>query len=347
MGLFLTLARAIGTALFARGDLVFENLALRQQLAMLKREHPRPRATVLDRAFWVALSTIWRNWADALIVVKPETVVKWHREAFKHFWAFISRPKAERGRPRIERDVRATILRLAEENPTWGAPRIHGELRKLGFHVSERTVARYLPRRKRDPDKIARWMAFLRNHREAIAAMDFLVIPTVAFRLLYCLIIIEHGRRRVVHFAVSEHPWAQWVVNTIRQAFPYDTAPRHLIFDRDSIFNERVVAAIKGMRTKPTRTAYQSPWQNPVVERFNGTLRRELLDHVIVFDEDHLCRLIWDFLAYYHADRTQLGLEKDCPESRAVTPRPEGQAVLVAEKRVGGVHHRYRWQKTG
>ena len=175
--------------------------------------------------------------------------------------------------------------------------------------------------------------------------MDFLVVPTVTFRLLYCLIIVDHARRRVRHFNVTEHPSAEWVVLQIRQAFPYATAPRHLIFDRDSIFNERVVGAIRGMGTKPARTAFQAPWQNPIAERLVGTLRRDLLDHVVVFGAHHLCRLMSEFIGYYHGDRTHLGLDKDCPITRPVTPRPEGDVELVSLPRVGGIHHRYEWRK--
>lgn len=344
MGVLGSLACAVGKAIFDREELVLENLALRQQLAMLKREHPRPRATVLDRAFWVALSRTWCNWANALVVVQPATVVRWHREAFRRFWTWISRPRGERGQPRVAADVREAIRRLAEENPSWGAPRIHGELVKLGFDVSERTVARYMPKRPPDPDKIRRWMAFLRNHKDGIAAMDFLVVPTVTFRLLYCLVFIEHGRRRVLHFNVTEHPTAAWVVQQIREAFPYDTAPKHLIFDRDSTFCERVVASIKGMGIEPCRTAFQTPWQNPICERFNGTLRRDLLDHVVVFGQDHLRKLVREFLGYYHGSRTHLGLDKDCPEPRAITPRQSPDAVLHSVPQVGGLHHRYEWR---
>jgi len=203
----------------SRRDLGLEILALRQQLAVLKRQHPRPHLRRRDRLFWVALSSIWHRWSDALIVVKPETVVGWHRAGFRLYWRFRSR--VSQGRRRINSEIRAAIDLMTKENPSWGAPRVHGELLKLGFDVSERTVSRYLARRKPSSDDARQnWLAFLSNHREAIAAMDFFTVPTLTFRLLYCFFVIDHNRRRILHFNVTAHPTAEWVCQQLREVFP-------------------------------------------------------------------------------------------------------------------------------
>ncbi len=234
---------------------------------------------------------------------------------------------------------------MANENG-WGAPRIHGELVKLGFRVSERTVSRYMRQHRRRPERRQNWLTFLRNHREVIVAMDFFVVPTATFRLLYVWFAIRHSRREIVHWCVTESPTAPWVVQQLREAFPFDEAgrgSRYLVFDRDTIFSSEVVAAVASMAIEPTRTSYQSPWQNGVAERFVGTVRRELLDHAIVLDDRHLRRLLNEYLAYYHEDRTHLGVDKDAPLARGVEPRPNGAAAVHARPRVGGLHHRYSW----
>ena len=227
----------------------------------------------------------------------------------------------------------------------WGAPRIHGELMKLGFVVSEITVSRYMPRRPADPDQLKRWVAFLRNHKDAIAAMDFFTVPTTSLKVLYVFFVIEHGRRRVLHVNATLNPTAAWVIQQLREAFPYDTARRYLIFDRDAIFNPAVVDAIRAMGIKPKRIAYRSPWQNPVAERWIGSCRREVLEHVVIFGRRHLVRLIRCYLSYYHEDRCHLGLSKDTPHERPVTSRPSCTAKVVALPRVGGLHHRYAWRE--
>jgi putative transposase len=228
---------------------------------------------------------------------------------------------------------------------SWGAPRIHGELLKLGFVVSEATVSRYMPRRPAEPEKLQTWLTFLRNHQEAIAAMDFFTVPTVQLRVLYGFVVLDHGRRRVLHVATTFNPTARWVVQQLREAFPYDTAPRYLLFDRDSIFSQAVVEFVKTIGSEPVRTAYRSPWQNPFVERWIGSCRRDLLDHVVVLNEEHLLRLLREYVAYYHHDRTHLGLEKDAPITRSVAARRSSRAQVAALPRVGGLHRRYVWRQ--
>jgi putative transposase len=337
LGLF---ARAITAALRPRTHLVLENLALRQQLATLKRIRPRPRISRTDRLFWVLLRRLWSGWSDALIIVKPETVVRWHRAGFRAYWRWKSRKP---GRPRIDREVRDLIRQMAAEN-RWGAPRIHAELAKLGFKVSERTVSRYLPKRAADPDTINRWKIFLSNHREVLAGMDFFTVPTVTFRVLYVFFVIHHDRRRILHANVTDHPTAVWLMQQLREAFPFDAAPRYLVFDRDSKYSADVVGLIKTAGISPVRTSFRSPWQNGVAERWVETCRREILDHVIVANDNHLRRLLRDYLDYYHQDRCHLSLAKDAPDHRFVEPRSSTTAKVVAIPRLGGLVHRYAWR---
>jgi transposase InsO family protein len=230
---------------------------------------------------------------------------------------------------------------MVVENPTWGAPRIHGELRMLGFDISERTVLRWMRRAPRNPEPAKRWAAFLSNHREAIAAMDLFTVPTLRFGVLYCFFVIAHDRRRILHFNVTRHPTSVWVSQQLREAFPYDTAPKYLIHDRDAIFNVEVVETMKAIGIKPVRTSFKSPWQNGIAERFVGRCRRDLLDHVIVLDERHLKRLMRDYVRYFHEDRTHLGLSKDTPAGRMKESNPSASCGVVAWPRLGGLHHRY------
>ncbi len=313
---------------------------MRQQVAVLKRRHPRPRLNRLDRLFWVALRRFWPRCMEALILVKPETVVGWHRAGFRLYWHLRSRG----GGRKISGDVFEVVRRMARDNPSWGAPRIHGELLKLGFDISERTVSRYLARRlPRRGDAAKNWIAFLRNHREAIAAIDFFTVPTVTFRLLYCFFAIDHGRRKILHFNVTAHPTAEWVVQQLRQTFSDSDRHRYVILDRDSKFSAEVIGFLRSSGIKPVRTSVRSPWQNGLAERWVGSARRDCFDHVIALDEAHVRRLAREYVAYYHADRTHDGLGKDTPSGRAVEVKPVG-AELLSLLRVGGLHHRYTWR---
>jgi len=333
-GVFLRLFRA-------RRNLLLENLALRQQLAALKRRHPRLRLAAFDRLFWVLARQFWSGWKQALIIASPETVVRWHRSGFALYWRAISQARRVIGRKRISKEVRDLIFRMVAENPTWGAPRIHGELLMLGFEVSERTVSRWMRRAPRDPEPAKRWMAFLRNHREAIAAMDFFTVPTITFGVLYCLFVISHARRRILHFNVTNHPTTLWIVQQLQEAFPFESAPRFLIFDRDAKCGLEVPAAVRSLNMRPVRTWFESPWQNGVAERWVESCRRDLLDHVIVLNERHLKRLLSDYVRYYHEDRTHLGLGKDTPDWRVAASGAPGENKIISLPRLGGLHHRY------
>jgi putative transposase len=275
-------------ALFrSRREQVIVELALRQQLAVYVQRRPRPRLSHLDRAFWIALSRLWPRWRRALVLVRPETVIRWHREGFRRYWRSISVPGP--GRPPISEDTRQLIVRMATEND-WRARKIQAELSKLGIRVSLATISRYLPRAKPDPDLHQRWITFLRNHRDGIAAMDFFFVPTVRFQLLYVWFAIDHARRRVLHFNVTPNPTAPWVLQQLREAFPDEPGHRFLIFDNDAIFSAEVARSIAGFGIRPRRTALE--WQNGTAERFVGTVRRELLDHVVVLNDRHLTRLL-------------------------------------------------------
>ena len=228
-------------------SLLLENLALRQQLAVFKRKHPRPRIGLSDRVFWVVARRFWSNWKHSLLLVTPDTVVRWHRAGFRFYWRLICRSERRTGGKKIPKEVRDLIFQKVAENPTWGAPRIHGELRMLGFDVSERTISRWLRRAPRNPEPAKGWLAFLHNHREAIAAMDFFSVPTLTLNLLYCFFIISHDRRKILHFNVTQHPTSNWIIQQLREAFPYQSAPRFLL-DHDQTYGLEVPAAIRSMK---------------------------------------------------------------------------------------------------
>ena len=339
--MFATIRLFLGTIsrLFcSRRSLLLENLALRQQLAMLRRRHPRPRLNVLDKWFWVTAQRVWFEWENSLIVVTPETVVRWHRAGFRLYRRLISRGRKPEGRKKIAKEIRDLIFRMVAENPTWGAPRIHGELLMLGFDIAERSISRWMRKAPRDPEPARRWLAFLHNHREAIAAMDFFTVPSITFGMLYCFFVIGHDRRKILHLGVTKHPTSMWAVEQLRQTFPFDSAPRFLIFDRDAKYGLEVPIAIRSMKIDPVQTSYQSPWQNGIAERWVESCRRDLLDHVIAINEGHLKRLVAEYIRYYHEDRTHLGLEKETPGVRI---RAAAAGGVVSRERLGGLHHRY------
>jgi putative transposase len=319
-----------------RRDLALENLALRQQLGVFKRKKRAPRLKRKDRLFWVILSRIWPRWQKVLHLIKADTVVGWQRQGFRIYWARISRRKSAGRRP-VSSEVRALIRKMSQANPYWGAPRIHGELLKLGIEISERSVSRLLPKDRKPPSQT--WKTFLNNHLKDLVSIDFFTVPSVTFRVLFVFVVLSHYRRRVVYFNVTEHPTARWTGQQIVAAFPEDTAPRYLLRDQDKIYGEEFCDRVRGMEIEEILTTAQSPWQSPFVERLIGSIRRDCLDHVIVLGERHLKRILKSYFAYYHRSRTHLSLDKDAPESRAVQPPQFGTVVEFPE--VGGLHHRY------
>ena len=309
---------------------------------MLKRKRPRPPLNSTDRLFWTTLRRFWSRWTEVLVIVKPDTVIGWHRAGFRLYWRWRSRPRD--GRPKITTEIRVLIRRLAEENPDWGVPRIHGELQKLGFVICERSVARYLRRTHHRGDPAKQWLAFLHNHREVIVAFDFFTVPTVSFQVLYCFFVIEHGRRKILHFNVTPHPTAEWVVQQLRETFSEAGPYRYAIFDRDAKFDSAVVAFLQATGLEPKQTSAQAPWQNGVAERWVGSCRREILDHVIALNEPHLRRLIREYVGYHCQDRIHDALEKDAPNRRPIEAKPSPTALVASSPRLGGLHHRYCWQ---
>jgi len=314
---------------------VVENLALRQQLSIYKRKQKRPRLAGCDRWFWIGLSLLWKDWRRALVVVHPDTVVRWQRERIRRYWARLSKRSGRTGRPGISLEIRTLIRRLAEANPLWRAPRIHGELQKLGIEVSERTVSRVLRTLQRPPSQT--WKTFLQNHLEEIVAVDFFTVPTIRLRVLFVFLVIEHQRRRVLHFGITEHPTSEWAAQQVVEAFSDRDAKHYLIRDRDSIYGHEFRRRLQALSMKEVVIASRSPWQNAYAERLIASIRRECLDHVVVLSQRHLRRLLKSYFVYYHRSRTHLALAKDAPEPRAIMRRGE----IIAIPQVGGLHHRY------
>ena len=329
------IARALALACRGHRELVLENIALRQQLRALQRTGRCAHLQKQDRLFWVLLASTWRSWRTALVLVQPETVLRWHRDWLRRRWTRRSR-RTRRGAPTVHREIRALVAAMATANPLWGAPRIHGELGKLGLDVSERTVSRLLARRRRPPSHT--WRTFLNNHLATMVSMDFFTVSTLTGRVLFVLVLLSHERRRIVHVNVTEHPTATWTAQQVVDAFPDNLTPRWLLRDRDSIYSEAFRRRVAGMGIEEVVSSPLSPWQSPYVERLIGSIRRECLDHVVILGQTHLRRVLRAYIAYYHRSRTHLGLDKDTPEARPVCP-PSGKLVAIPE--VGGLHHRY------
>lgn len=328
------IVRTLWSVLHTHRVLATENLVLRQQLAVLKQRHPRPRLTDADRLFWVALSATWSDWREALHIVQPETVVRWHRQGFRYYWRWKSR---HRGRPKVDPQVRDLIRRMCRANPLWGAPRIHGELLKLGIEVSEATVSKYMVKRRGPPSQT--WRTFLDNHGKEIIALDFFTVPAATFRILFVLIILSHDRRRILHVNVTAHPTAAWTARQLQEACGSDEIPRYLLRDRDAFYGEHFHRQAAALRIKEVTTAPRSPWQNPYAERMIRSIRRDCLNHMIIVGERHLKRILSSYVDYYHDARTHLSLAKDAPAGRAVQPTEKGRVVEL--KQVGGLHHFY------
>ena len=332
---FLTQLLLVIRSWFARrARLAAENLILRQQLIVLRRQQPkRMRLWNIDRLLMVWLYRLYPSLLDAIIIVQPETVIRWHQRGFRAYWRWKSRHLG--GRPRIDSEIRALIRRMNRENPLWGAPRIHGELLMLGIEVAESTVGRYMIRRRRPPSQ--GWKTFLRNHIDGIASLDLFVVRAISFKLLYGLVILRHARRRLMSIGVTDNPTAEWIAGQVVDAFPWDEAPRHLLRDRDGAFGPAYTRRIRAMRIRDHPTAPRSPWQNGHVERLIGSIRRESLDHLIVFDEAQLRRVLRNYASYYNQVRTHLSLEKNAPDFRI--PQKLGRVAGISI--LGGLHHQY------
>jgi len=320
----------------SRASLQVEILALQHQLAVYHRSIRRPRVCPSDRIFWSWLSRGWSRWREVVVFVQPATVIAWQRQRFREHWARLSRT-GRPGRPAITKEVRELIREVSGANPRWGSPRIQGELRKLGIAVAKSTIEKYRVRLRRPPSPS--WRAFLKNHLTELVALDFFTVPTVGFKVLFVLIVLAHERRRVVHFNVTEHPTAQWTAQQLVEAFPWGTAPKYLLRDRDAVYGDWFQRRIRNLGFDQILAAPRSPWQNAYVQRLIGSIRRECLDHVMIVSDNHLWRLLASYFQYYHRWRTHLSLAMDCPEPRPVLPPDQGAVVEVPE--VGGLHHHY------
>ena len=337
MRLITALWLALRVGVTSRAALIAENLARRHQLSILQRSAKRPQLRPLDRLFWVWLSRLWPAWRSVVTIFQPETVLKWHQQGFKLYWRWLCKPRTS-GRPLIDKEICDLIRRMSYDNPDWGAPRILSELLLLGYTVSETTVAKYMPRTRKPPCQP--WRTFLANHIPDIVAIDFFTVPTLMFGVLYGFVVLRHEQRQVVHFNVTRHPTAEWTAQQIVEAFPFDEAPRYLLRDRDNIYGAYFQQRVKNMGIEEVLIAPQSPWQNPYAERLIGTLRRELLDRVIVLNEAHLRRLMTSYLEYYHRVRPHLSWERNAPIPRPIQGPSEGK--VIAMPHVGGLYQSYR-----
>ena len=324
----------IGDCFRSQEQLRAENTALRHQLNVLCRKiSKRPQLSGSDKALFVWLYRFFPRILGAIRIIQPETVIGWHRAGFRAWWRWKSRNRG--GRPKVDRDLRDLIRQICEENPLWGAPRIHGELLKLGFTVAQSTVSKYMLRGRRPPSQ--GWKTFLHNHADDIAAVDFLVVPTLTFERLFAFVVLGVGRRTILWIGVTTNPTAQWLARQITEAFPWDSAPNYIIRDNDGAYGDVFKRRVNAMGIRERPTSPRSPWQNGYVERAIGSIRRECLDHVIVRDEAHLRRVLGAYSLYYNTTRTHLGLGKDSPNRRAVQHRGR----IVTTDVLGGLHHQY------
>ena len=334
IGLFCFVLAVLASPFKSKLRLEAENAVLRHQLIILRRRlHGRLRLTNHDRWFFIQLYRWFPAILRVLTIMRPETLVRWHRAGFRRYWRWKSRRR--RGRPPVETELRALIRRMSIENPLWGAPRIHGELLKLGFEVAQSSVAKYIVKRRVPPSQ--GWRTFLRNHAPDIAAMDLFVVPTIGFDLLYALVIVRLDRRDLVWINVTTNPTAEWVARQITEAFPWDMAPGYMIRDRDRVYGTVVTRRLRAMGIRDKPIAPASPWQNGFAERLIGSIRRECLDHIIVLGEVHLRRILKSYARYYNETRTHLALDKDAPLSRTV----KRAGRILCRPILGGLHHEY------
>ena len=309
-------------------------MALRQQINVLRRVAPKKLSfSAFDRLVFVGFYRLFPKVRDALAIVKPDTIVRWHRAGFRSYWRWKSRLCS--GRPTVPLEIRRLIHEMSIADPLWGAPRIHGEILKLGIDIGQTSVAKYMARRRRPPSQ--GWKTFLHNHADGIVAMDMFVVPTISFRLLYGLLIVGHGRRQILWFGVTAHPTAEWIANQLTEACGWEQVPQYLIRDRDGAYGEVFIRRLRSMGIRDRPTSPRSPWQNGYAERLIGSIRRERVDHIVVFGERHLRHVLLLYMNYYNDTRTHLSLNKDAPSSRAA----EAVGRIICRPILGGLHHQY------
>jgi transposase InsO family protein len=333
----MTLLAFLRALLIPKTQLAVENLALRQQIAVLKRSVPRPRIRARDRVHWVLLRRLWGGWRGTVGFVQPATVVAWHREGWRILWR--ARSKGKPGRPPISIEVRDLIRRLSRENPLWGSPRIQDELKRLGHHAAKSTIEKYMQRPSRPPSPT--WRAFLRNHAGGILVCNFFTIPTATFQTLIGFVVMELGRRRIVACDVTRHPTAQWAAGVVRRAFlATGRRAKYLIRDRDGIYGDEFRSVVMGLGLRQLVTAYKTPLMNAYAERVIGTIRRDCLDHMIVLGEGHARRLLEEYVRYYNGERVHQALDGEPPVAETVAQDSDGPVVGLPY--LGGLHHGYR-----
>jgi transposase InsO family protein len=320
----------------SRVSLQLEILALRHQLMFYHRSIQRPYVRPGDRILWSWLARHWARWREVLVFVQPATVLAWQRTRFRTAWGRLSGTRRA-GKPTISQELRDLIREISAANPRWGAPRILGELRKLGIAVVKSGFEKYRVRPRRPPS--LSWRTFLKNHLTELFALHFFTVPTVRCKVLFMLVVLAHARRRVLQFNVTEHPTARWTAQQLVQAFPWETAPKYLLRDRDAVYGEGFQRRVTSLGVEQVLTAARSPWQNAYAERVIGSIRWGCLDHLIIFSEGHLRRVLAGYFRYYHRWRTHLSLAMDCPETRPVLLPEQGAGVELPE--VGGLHHHY------
>jgi len=315
-------------------------LAIESQLAveLNRASGQRKRHSQFSPAFrilWVVLSKFLNGWEELVHIMKPETVKRWHTQVFRAWWRWKSRA----GRKPVAPEIQQLIRRLSKENPLWGAERIREVLLLMGYEApGEDTVRKYMVKPRRPRPATTTWLTFLRNHLDCCWAIDSFTVTTLGFQVLYVFLVLDHARREVVRFALTPNPSMEWVIQQLREAMPFGEQPRYLFRDNDGIYGLGVRAFLSCCGILEVRTAYRSPWQNPYVERFIGTLRRELLDHVIVLNQAHLERLLREFIQYYyHTARPHQGLAGETPMPQT----PPGKGELISIPVLGGLHHRY------
>ncbi len=332
---FLSLVAHILVSPFkTRARLEAEIVLLRHQLNVLRRRIPsKPKLAVVDRLLFVWLYRLFPSVLTATTIVKPETIIRWHRTGFRLYWRWKSRSRG--GRPKVPLEIRRLIREMSLANRLWGAPRIHGELLKLGIDVAQSTVAKYMAKSGRGRSQT--WKTFLQNHAAGISAMDFLIVPTIGFKLLFVLVLLRHQRRRLISLTVTANPTSEWIARQITDAFPWNEAPDYLIRDRDGSYGHAVTRRLSAMGIRDHPTAPRSPWQNGHAERLIGSIHRECLDHIVVCGEDHLRRILAAYSGYYNELRTHLSLEKDSAGDRPV----QRYGQVIARSILGGLHHQY------
>ncbi len=327
----------------SKSDLIAENALLRQQLVVLQRSVKRAHCTPTDRALLVVLASRVRAWRPALLIVQPETLLRWHRQGFRLFWRWKSRAAVPRARPKVSPETIALIKEMAAANRLWGAERIRGELLKLNMRVAKTTVQRYMRQARPQRGSGQTWETFLRTHAADIWACDFLPVTDLLFRQVHAFFIVELASRRVVHVAVTRHPTDEWVAQQLREATPFGQHPTYLIRDNDSKFGPNFARVAEDSGITLLRTAYQAPLMNAVCERFLGSVRRECLDHLLIQGEAHLRRALRAYVAYFNTQRPHQGIAQRVPASREATPanqEPTGRVEALPV--LGGLHHAYR-----